>query len=260
MRVARGQGRLYTWNMRSLVGERRALAAALLAFYGFLFLIVSLAPPPGWGACFAALALIYGAGFFSLVAGYFWARWFSIGLGMSGLISAVVSMTQIGLEPVLLFYGLTHGAVSLVLWGTPMAAAFDGKSEWRERFSLDENGTHRLGKAIIRAGISLPYVVMYALAPRDGATSLVFALAAAALAATGFVGLLKTRTWSLGAILGAALALVVSLATMGSTVTPMAGGYGLSLILLGIGGAALLAASTAPFVRPALHYLRHSRA
>ncbi|HET6613681.1 MAG TPA: hypothetical protein VFG83_16895, partial [Kofleriaceae bacterium] len=234
----------------------RALAAALLAFYGFLFLIVSLAPPPGWGPCFAALALIYGAGFFSLVAGYFWARWFSIGLGMSGLISAVVSMTQIGLEPVLLFYGLTHAAVAVVLWGTPMAAAFDGKREWRERFSLDENGTHRLGKAIIRAGISLPYVVMYALAPRDGATSVILAMAALGLAAIGIWGLVSTRTWSLAAILGAAAALIGSVISLQASVAPMAGGYGISLILLGLGGAALLVSATAPFLRPAIRYLR----
>jgi hypothetical protein len=242
--------------MANLVGERRALAAAILAFYGFLFLIVALAPPPGWRACFAALALVYGTGFFSLVAGYFWARWFCIGLGISGLISAGVSIFQIGPEPVLLFYGGTHAAVSLVLWGAAMARAFDGRKEWRERFHLDEAGTHRLGKAIIRVGISLPYVVMYALAPREDAGAALIAGAAGALATLGLLGLVRMRSWGVFALGGAAVVTALSVATLSSPIVALAGGYGVHVLLTGTVGAVFLALAVAPFAEPAWRYLR----
>jgi hypothetical protein len=242
--------------MANLVGERRALAAAVLAFYGFLFLIVALAPPPGWGACFGALALVYGTGFFSLVAGYFWARWFAIGLGISGLISAGVSIFQVGPEPVLLFYGGTHALISLVLWGGAMARAFDGRKEWRERFHLDEPATHRLGKAIIRVGISLPYVVMYALAPREDAGAAMIAAAAALLATAGLFGLVRMRSWGVFALAGASLVTLVSLAGLATPIVPFAGGYGINVLLSGVTAALLLALAAAPFAEPAWRYLR----
>jgi hypothetical protein len=242
--------------MNKFVGERRALAAAVLAFYAFLFLLVSLAPPPGWGACFGALALVYGGGFFGLVAGYFWARWYAIGLGMSGLISAGVSILQIGPEPALLFYGATHGVVSLILWGGPMAAWFDGRREWRERYHLDEHGTHRLGKAIIRVGISLPYMVMYALAPREDGAAAALALGTVALVAVGVWGLLRLRTWSLAALATASVALVASLPLLGDATVRLSSGYGIHMGAAAVGAAIALAAAVAPFARPAARYLR----
>jgi hypothetical protein len=75
--------------MGRLTGERRAIAAAILAFYVFVFLVLAMLLPAEWERTFMALGLVYGAGFFALVAGYFWARWYAIGLGMSGLITAV---------------------------------------------------------------------------------------------------------------------------------------------------------------------------
>ena len=46
--------------MGRLTGERRALAAAVLAFYGFIYLLVAMNPPgPEWTAAFAGMALCY---------------------------------------------------------------------------------------------------------------------------------------------------------------------------------------------------------
>lgn len=242
--------------MGRLTGERRALAAALLAFYAFIYLLVALAPPPGWAAAFAAMCLVYGAGFFSLVAGYFWARWYAIGLGMSGLITSIFSIFQIGMEPVLLFYGVTHGAVSLFLWGTGMSSAFDGRKEWRERFHLDENATHKLGKSVIRLGISLPYIVLYALAPKDGAGEALFAALAGGLVLTGIVALFRLRTWGVAALGAGALALAASLVTGAFGLAPFGNGYAVNVTAAGAAALLLIASALAPFARPIARYLR----
>jgi hypothetical protein len=242
--------------MGRLTGERRAFAAALLAFYAFIYLLVALAPPPGWAACFAAMALVYGAGFFGLVAGYFWARWYAIGLGMSGLITAIFSVIQIGMEPVLLFYGATHGGVSLFLWGGGMSSAFDGRKEWRERFHLDENATHKLGKSVIRLGISLPYIVLYALAPKDGAGEALFAALAGGLVLTGVIAMFRMRTWGVAALAGGVLAMAASLVAQPFELAPFGNGYALNLTAAGAAGLLLVAAALAPFVKPIARYLR----
>lgn len=241
--------------MGRLTGERRALAAAILAFYGFLFLIVSLQPPPGWGACFGGMAAVYGLGFFALVAGYFWARWYAIGLGISGLISAGVSLWQVGMEPVLLFYGGTHLGVSLVLWGAAMSSDFDGRPEWRERFHLDEGSTHRLGKAIMRVGVSLPYIVMYALAPRDDLDGALLIAAGTTLALAGAWALIRLRTWGLLAIGTGAAALGLTLPTT-QVASQLSHTYALNLWLLGVGATFFLASALAPFAAPVARYLR----
>jgi hypothetical protein len=242
--------------MGRLTGERRAFAAALLAFYAFIYLLVALAPPPGWAACLAAMALVYGAGFFGLVAGYFWARWYAIGLGMSGLITAIFSVIQIGMEPVLLFYGATHGGVSLFLWGGGMSSAFDGRKEWRERFHLDENATHKLGKSVIRLGISLPYIVLYALAPKDGAGEALFAALAGGLVLTGVIAMFRMRTWGVAALAGGVLAMAASLVAQPFELAPFGNGYALNLTAAGAAGLLLVAAALAPFVKPIARYLR----
>ncbi|HWM86643.1 MAG TPA: hypothetical protein VNO33_12415 [Kofleriaceae bacterium] len=242
--------------MGRLTGERRAFAAALLAFYGFIYLLVALQPPPGWAACFTAMALVYGAGFFGLVAGYFWARWYAIGLGMSGLITAVFSVIQIGMEPVLLFYGATHGGVSLFLWGGGMSTAFDGRKEWRERFHLDENSTHKLGKSVIRLGISLPYIVLYALAPKDGAGETLFALLAGGLVLAGVVALFRLRTWGVAALAAGAMAMGASLVAGPLGLAPFGNGYAVNVTAAGAAGLLLVAAALVPFIKPVARFLR----
>lgn len=239
-----------------LTGERRALAAAVFAFYGFLYLIVALQPPmPGWATCFGALAAVYGAGFFGLVAGYFWARWFAIGLGISGTIAAGVSLWQMGLEPVILFYGGTHLGASLVLWGSSMASSFDGRSEWRQRFHLDDAGTSKLGKAVIRAGVSLPYVIMYALAPKEDMGYALLAVGSGALAVAGVWALVKMRSWGVFALVGGALGVAATLPAAPDYVA-VSSKYALDVGMMGIAGAVILLAAAAPFGRPILDYLR----
>jgi hypothetical protein len=255
--VAAPSGAAILENMGRLTGERRALSAAVLGFYGFIYLLMALSAPEGWTAALSAMAAVYGLGFFSLVAGYFWARWYSVGLGMSGLITAVFSMFQIGMEPVLVFYGVTHGFVSLVLWGNGMAASFDGRKEWRERFHLDESATHRLGKSIIRLGISLPYVILYALAPKDGAGEMLLAVVAGTLAASGLYGIVKLRGWGILALAGGAAALVASLAQLdcGASVVGFGNGYAMNVGLAGAAALILMLAAIAPFARPVTRYL-----
>jgi hypothetical protein len=241
--------------MGRLTGERRALSAAVFAFYAFLFLLVALQPPPGWGPCFLGMAIAYGLGFFGLVAGYFWARWYAIGLGISGIISAGVSLWQVGMEPVLLFYGGTHLGACAVLWGTGMAASFDGRKEWRDRFHLDEAATHRLGKAIIRVGVSLPYVIMYALAPKEQMGAALLGLLAATLTASGVWALFRLRTWGLLALASVGVLVLTTLSSV-EMLASFGQGYALNLWLTGVGACTFLVLGLAPFMRPALAYLR----
>jgi len=151
-----------------LVGERRALASAVFAFYFLAYgmLVMSGALPPEFSKAFAAIAGVYGLAFFALVAGYFWARWYAVGVGLYGVITAGVGMWQLGTEPVLVFLGGTHLAATLLLWGNAMSAPYDGQTAWREKLHMDDNAVQRLGRSVIRAGVSLPFVLLYALAPR----------------------------------------------------------------------------------------------
>src|SRR4051812_26636554 len=194
-----------------LVGERRALAAAVMAFYFLLYGVVAITQVlPDFSRAFAAIAGVYGLAFFALVAGYFWARWYAVGVGLYGVITAAVGMWQIGAEPVLLFIGGTHLAATLFLWGHAMSEPYDGQSAWREKFHMDESAVQRLGRSVIRAGVSLPFILLYALVPRQGESSMVMALVAFVLAAAGLRGLVRLKTWGVLA-LGAAGALVVTM-------------------------------------------------
>jgi hypothetical protein len=175
---------------------------------------------------------------------------------MSGLITAVFSIVQIGMEPVLLFYGVTHGGVSLFLWGGGMSLAFDGRKEWRERFHLDENSTHKLGKSVIRLGISLPYIVLYALAPKEGAGEALFAALAGGLVLTGIVAFFRMRTWGVAALVGGAAVLSASLLTSAFGIAPFGNGYAVNLTAAGAAGVLLVVAAIAPFARPITRYLR----
>ena len=241
--------------MKSLTGERRAVAAAVLAFYSFIYLLLMiLQPVPDWETAFGAMAGVYALGFFGIVAGYFWARWYVIGLGLSGVITTLVSLWQMGPEPVFLFWGGTHGAVALAMWGESMAKNFDGRAEWRERFHMDEHAVHRLGRAVIRIGISLPYVLLYALAPKpDSAAETMLALGALGFATAGTWAIFRLRTWGIVALAGAAAALAAGAVHGG--VAP-AGAIGLNLGACAAVASILLFAAVVPFVRPAAQFLR----
>ncbi|MBP9863815.1 MAG: hypothetical protein KBD62_38075 [Kofleriaceae bacterium] len=230
--------------MKSLVGERRAVAAAVLSFYGFVYLLFSMAMPSEWTTLFWCIAGLYGVAFVGVVAGWFWGRWFAQGLGYWGLVTGVLGVWQMGPEPIIVFLTLSHAVVALFLAGDAMAAGFDGRPEWRARFHLDEGGVDRLGKSVTRASMSLPILLMWALAPTQ--PSSLFAhgtpavLVPVALAAAGAWALLRLRTWGLFALAGSAGAVIAV-----SAATPVA-----------IAAVAALAAALVPFAAPMGRALR----
>jgi hypothetical protein len=229
-----------------LVGERRALAALMLAFWFINFLMNALMGGGPMVRIMYALAGVYGLAFFGVVAGYFWARWYAIGVSLFGVILGVVGLWQAGPDEGVLIFGGTHLLVTLGLVGTAMSQLFDGQAAWRERFHMDDNAVQRLGRSVIRAGASLPLVLAYGLMPRQGGA----ALAMVALATLGFAALVRLRTWGVLA-LGAAGALALTAAPdiafqfHGDTFT-------VPSFLTG----ALLLTAAAPFAAPMLRVLR----
>jgi hypothetical protein len=233
-----------------LVGERRALAAAIMVFYCLFYGVIALAGlVPELGKAFAAISGVYGLAFFALVAGYFWARWYAVGVGLYGVITAAVGIWQIGAEPILLFIGGTHLAATVFLWGQAMSAPYDGQSAWREKFHMDDNSVQRLGRSVIRAGVSLPFILLYAFAPKPDPASTAVTLVAFVLAAVGLRGLVKLRTWGVLA-LGAAGAMVLTL--VGADVAS----HGLTAMAVrpALAGGMLVAA-VAPFLAPIARFI-----
>ncbi|CAN5875956.1 hypothetical protein BH11MYX2_BH11MYX2_18080 [soil metagenome] len=202
-----------------LVGERRALAAIVFAFYFIYFMFGAIQNGPPVTGMLYSLAGCYGLAFFALVAGYFWARWYAVGVGLFGVIVAAVSIWQLrsgdpdewaALWPILAFFGGTHAFASVLLWGDNMAGPFDGKTEWREKLHMDDNAVQRLGRSVIRAGVGLPFVLMYAFVPKQSAgTALAFV--ALGLTAFGLRAVIRARTWG-----------VLSLALAGSVMITLA--------------------------------------
>jgi hypothetical protein len=232
------------------VGERRALAAAIMAFYFLFYGVVAYSQLiPDFTKAFAAIAGVYALAFFALVAGYFWARWYAVGVGLYGVITAAVGMWQIGAEPVLLFIGGTHLAATFFLWGHTMSEPYDGQTAWRERFHMDDNAVQRLGRSVIRAGVSLPFILLYALVPKPDSASLVVSLTALILVAAGLRGLLQLKTWGVLA-LGAAGALTLTM--VGADI--VSHGLGIIAVRPAIAGAMLLAAA-APFFAPMARFI-----
>jgi len=241
-----------------LVGERRALAAAIMAFYFLLYGVMALSQQaPEYTRAFAAISGVYGLAFFALVAGYFWARWYSVGVGLYGVITAAVGMWQIGAEPILLFIGGTHLAATMFLWGEAMSQPYDGQAAWREKFHMDDSAVQRLGRSVIRAGVSLPFILLYAFMPRpESAGATAVSLAAVVLAATGLRGLVRLRTWGVLA-LGAAGALILAIASADAASSVASGGLGAlgPWILRPALAGGLMLSAVAPFVRPILRFM-----
>jgi hypothetical protein len=232
-----------------LVGERRALSAATFAFYFLIFFLLAIlgAVPAENTLSFYALAGCYGLAFFALVAGYFWARWYAVGLGLFGVILGAVGMWQVGPEPVMLFLGGTHLLATLMLWGDAMSASYDGQTAWRQKFHMDDNAVHRLGRSVIRAGVSLPFVLIYAFAPKPGGEMIV-SLAALGVTVCGMGALVRSRTWGIFA-LGAAGMVLVALAA-GDVVA-----HGELFALRPALGGALLLSAVVPWARPLVRAL-----
>jgi len=233
-----------------LVGERRALAAAIMAFYFLLYGVMAVSQlAPDYTKAFAAISGVYGLAFFALVAGYFWARWFGVGVGLYGVITAAVGIWQLGAEPILLFIGGTHLAAAVFLWGEAMSVPYDGQSAWREKFHMDDGAVQRLGRSVIRAGVSLPFVLLYAFMPRPEPAAMAVSVVAMVLAVAGLRGLIRLRTWGILA-LGAAGALTLAIA--GADVASH--GFGLSVLRPVLAGSIMFGAVT-PYLRPILRFV-----
>ena len=231
------------------VGERRALAAVTFAFYFLVYLIVALQGIAGeLSPAFYALAGVYGLAFFSLVAGYFWARWFAVGVGLYGVITSAAGLWQLGAEPVLLFVGGTHLAAVVMLWGSSMSETYDGQTAWREKLHMDESAVQRLGRSVIPAGVSLPLVLIYALAPKPGGATLALSFGALALVAFGLRAVVRARTWGVFA-LGAAGALMLTAAGF-----DLLAHHDALAVRASLGGGLLISA-VVPFVAPMLRFL-----
>jgi hypothetical protein len=227
-------------------GPRRAAAALALSFFVVLYLFLSLNAPPGWGPAFAALSLSYLVAFFSVVAGWFWGRWFATGLGWSGLMVAGISLVMVGWAPALAIYGALHALVVLPLAGKSMAAQYDFQESWRQRYRMDELGVARLRKTITRSAASLPSLILWALGPKEG-QGMLLSLAALGLTIVGLNGVVRLRTWGWLAVAGAAGMAIASDHLGGLSAFELAGPRLAS---------ALLITAVLPFVLPAVRFLR----
>lgn len=241
--------------------ERAAVALLSLSFFGILYFLVALNAPPGWGPVFAGLMVCYLTAFLALAAQWFWARWFASGLGWSGFMLGLMSLVMIGWHPSLAIYTVLHGVIVVALVGTKMASRFELQSTWRERYAMDEYGVARLGKAVTRGAASLPTLIMWALAPREGDQMLLLGGLALLLAVGGLSGLIRLRTWGLLALSGSAAALM-AVAALSADLTlsvadvdlPTAGLWALqgSPAI----GVAWVSLALLPFALPVLRYLR----
>ena len=142
----------------------------------------------------------------------FWARWFAMGVGNFGSLLLLV-LFKIGPEPMILFVGLTHLAIAAMLMGEGMAARYEHSETTRERWNFHEESLVLLRRAVKSAGSTLPFLILYALAPRPEAIQML----ALGLGSLGLFGLLRLRTWGLFAM-GAAgtLALADGLGLLGA--------------------------------------------
>lgn len=236
----------------AMLGERRAISLLVLAFYTTVFLLVALAQGGAWLKCFLALAVTYGLGFFGLAAEWFWARWFAMGLGVSGMSLAALGLVTTGWSWGLAIWGVLHALVYLPLLGESMAARYENQEAWRQRYKLDDYGVARLKRAVRGAAAALPTMILYTLAPRQGHAALLGLLL---LSSAGVIGLLRLRFWGVGllAAAGAWAAVSVLQGTPELAVSALAP---FDLRAAGALAAVALFVAVAPFVRPAARFLR----
>lgn len=237
-------------SLENLTRERRALSLLVLGFYTTLFVLGAINLGGAWFRCFLGLGIVYGLAFFSLAAGWFWARWYTMGIGVSGMTMAAIGVIQLGLDPGLLIWGGLHLIIYLPLLGEAMAEMYEGQPAWRERFGMDEHGVHRLKRAVGSAATGLPTLIMFTLAPRQGSMAPLLALG---LAVLGFYGLVRLRFWGVVATGMGATYLFGVLTMYNSTSLYMGAG---SHQLLGLAALGFMALSVVPFIGPAYRFLK----
>ncbi|NVB39009.1 hypothetical protein G6O69_14295 [Pseudenhygromyxa sp. WMMC2535] len=175
-----------------MIGIRRALSLLILSFYVIYFAIGSWLVPDEMMAAFIGLALCYGLAFIALAAEWFWARWFAIGLGNFGSLSLLL-LFQVEVEYALVVFGVSHLLVVLFLSGEGMAAKYEYSEQTAERWNFQEDSIALLRRAVKSAGSMLPFLILYALAPRQE-QGLIQALALVGGVA-GLFGLVRAKTW-----------------------------------------------------------------
>jgi hypothetical protein len=243
---------------------RRAVAALSLSFFAVVYIFIAFTiPMPGWQAPFLALAGCYVVAFFAVVAEGFWGRWFATGLGWSGLMVAIFALFMNGWDPALAIYGALHVLIVVPLAGKSMAVRYDLQEGWRQRYKMDDFGVARLRKTITRSAASLPSLILWALAPKEPGQGMgmVLSLAALALVAVGFGGLVRLRTWGWLAVGAAAATTIVGASWLASAASPvLAPGFISGASLPAFVGPDLaicfLVAAAIPFALPALRFLR----
>lgn len=194
-----------------MVGIRRAISLLLLSLFFWNFVLTAFLGPDEVFACFAGLSIVYGLAFVAVAAEWFWARWFAIGLGNFGSLT-LLSLLQSGLEETILVFGVSHLIISLFLGGEGMAARYEHSEATAERWNFQEESLVLMRRAVRSAGMSLPLLILYTLAPTPTALH----LATLAAGVVGVAGLLRGRTWGLLAMAGAgAVALADGLGLFG---------------------------------------------
>ena len=183
-----------------MVGIRRAIALLLLGFYVTQFVMTAWLGPDELFACYLGLGICYTMAFVGVAAEWFWARWFAIGVGNFGSLLLLV-LLQVGMEPIIAFFGFTHLAVAVLLAGEGMASRYEYSEAAAERWNLQEESLTLMRRAVKSAGSTIPILILYTLGPRPEMMHWV----ALGLGVTGLVGLLRARTWGLLALGGAGL-------------------------------------------------------
>jgi hypothetical protein len=239
-----------------MVGIRRAISLLLLSLFFWNFVLTALLGPDELFACFTGLSIVYGLAFVGIAAEWFWARWFAIGIGNFGALS-LLTLLQTGLEPTIAVFGVSHLIISLFLGGEGMAARYEHSESTAERWNFQEESLVLLRRAVKSAGMSLPLLILYTLAPKPELLHMVALTAGVA----GVAGLLRGRTWGLAAMGAAGLiALTDGLGLFGPpTVSYLLLTPSGSVVLWGSAFALLagtMIAAPLAFARPVVRYLR----
>ena len=154
-------------------------------------------------------------------------------------------------------FGASHLMIALMLGGEGMAARYEHSESTAERWNFQEESLVLLRRAVKSAGMSLPLLILYTLAPKPELLHYV----ALASGVAGVVGLLRGRTWGLA---GMGVAGLIALADGLGVFGPPTVSYLLltpsgSVVLWGsvfaLLAGSMLAAPLA-FARPILRYLR----
>lgn len=241
-----------------LLGERRAVALLMMGFYTTIFFLMGVLLGGDWLTFFMALALVYGVGFFALAAEWFWARWYALGIGMSGISMALIGLANLGWNEALAIWGGMHLLVYLPLLGEKMAGRYEGQTAWRERYGLDEYGVTRVKRAVSGAATALPTMVMFTLAPKQDQNMVAMGLLG--LVILGFVGLLRMKFWGVS-LLGAVILGLGTLVLFGAgSTTPFLGEISTAMVRdwTALTTSLALAIAVSPFLRPAYRYLKNN--